>query len=642
VKYGKKVIRALDRWTIDKSRELYGIRNWGSGFFGISDDGEVLVKNRPGKDAGSVSLIKIVSELKNRGLEVPVLLRFSNILRDQITRINHSFHKAIGDAGYQGNYRGVYPIKVNQQQQVLEDVTRFGEPFHYGLEAGSKPELMAAIAMLDDPEACLICNGYKDKEFIDLGLYATKMGMNCFFVVEMAGELSMILERAEKLGVEPRLGVRLKLASQAGGRWSESGGDRSVFGLNSVQVLEMVDQLKAVDKLHCLKLLHYHLGSQIPNIRDIRDAVTEASRIYAGLVEEGAAMGYLDVGGGMAVDYDGSSTNFASSRNYSLDEYCADVIEILMNTLDEQSVAHPTLITECGRATVAYSSVLLFNILEVSQLDPAIKPAMREDFHDYTKSMAEVANNLSQKKIQESYHDAMYYRDELRQLFKHGNISLRERAYAEAIFWGTMQQICDKLDSLKYVPDDFVDLKSAMASVYYGNFSLFQSLPDLWAIDQLFPIMPLHRLVEEPTENAIISDITCDCDGKIDKFIDLRDVRQSLLLHRLNNGDEYYLGVFLIGAYQETLGDLHNLFGDTNVVSVEICDDGEYMINQEIEGDAVEDVLQYVEYDTKALMARMKQKAETAIRNGKLTARDRREVISAYQEGLRGYTYFEE
>ncbi|MHC5158017.1 MAG: biosynthetic arginine decarboxylase [Planctomycetota bacterium] len=634
--------KSLERWTIDKSRELYGIRNWGSGFFGISDDGEVLVKNRPGKDAGSVSLIKIVSELKNRGLEVPVLLRFSNILRDQITRINHSFHKAIGDAGYQGNYRGVYPIKVNQQQQVLEDVTRFGEPFHYGLEAGSKPELMAAIAMLDDPEACLICNGYKDKEFIDLGLYATKMGMNCFFVVEMAGELSMILERAEKLGVEPRLGVRLKLASQAGGRWSESGGDRSVFGLNSVQVLEMVDQLKAVDKLHCLKLLHYHLGSQIPNIRDIRDAVTEASRIYAGLVEEGAAMGYLDVGGGMAVDYDGSSTNFASSRNYSLDEYCADVIEILMNTLDEQSVAHPTLITECGRATVAYSSVLLFNILEVSQLDPAIKPAMREDFHDYTKSMAEVANNLSQKKIQESYHDAMYYRDELRQLFKHGNISLRERAYAEAIFWGTMQQICDKLDSLKYVPDDFVDLKSAMASVYYGNFSLFQSLPDLWAIDQLFPIMPLHRLVEEPTENAIISDITCDCDGKIDKFIDLRDVRQSLLLHRLNNGDEYYLGVFLIGAYQETLGDLHNLFGDTNVVSVEICDDGEYMINQEIEGDAVEDVLQYVEYDTKALMARMKQKAETAIRNGKLTARDRREVISAYQEGLRGYTYFEE
>ena len=634
--------KSLERWTIDKSRELYGIRSWSNGYFGISDDGEVLVKSCPGKDAGSVSLMKIVSELKNRGLEVPVLLRFSNILRDQITRINNSFYKAIADAGYKGDYRGVYPIKVNQQQQVLEDVTRFGEPFHYGLEAGSKPELMAAIAMLDDPDACLICNGYKDKEFIDLGLYAIKMGMNCFFVVEMAGELSMILERAEKLGVEPLLGVRLKLASQAGGRWSESGGDRSVFGLNSVQVLEMVDQLRAADKLHCLKLLHYHLGSQIPNIRDIREAVTEASRIYAGLVEEGAAMGYLDVGGGMAVDYDGSSTNFASSRNYSQDEYCADVIEILMNTLDEQSVPHPTLITECGRATVAYSSVLLFNILEVSQLNPAIKPAMREDFHDYTKSLAEVANNLSQKKIQESYHDAMYYRDELRQLFKHGNISLRERAYAEAIFWGTMQHICDKLDSLKYVPDDFVDLKSAMASVYYGNFSLFQSLPDSWAIDQLFPIMPLHRLGEEPTENAIISDITCDCDGKIDKFIDLRDVKQSLLLHRLNNGDEYYLGVFLIGAYQETLGDLHNLFGDTNVVSLEISDDGDYTINQEIEGDAVEDVLQYVEYDTKALMARMKQKAENAIRNGNLSARDRREVISAYQEGLRGYTYFEE
>ena len=633
---------SLQRWTIEKSRDLYGIRNWGTGFFEISEKGEVVVKSRNDNDAGSVSLIKIVSELKNRGLEVPVLLRFSNILRDQITRINNSFHKAILDSGYKGEYRGVYPIKVNQQQQVIEDVTRFGEPFHYGLEAGSKPELMAAISMLDDPQACLICNGYKDKEFIDLGLYAIKMGMKCFFVVEMAGELSLILERAEKLGVEPLLGVRLKLASQAGGRWSESGGDRSVFGLNTVQVLEMVDQLKAVDKLHCLKLLHYHLGSQIPNIRDIRNAVTEASRIYAGLVEEGAAMGYLDVGGGMAVDYDGSSTNFASSRNYSLDEYCADVIEILMNTLDDQGVAHPTLITEFGRATVAYSSVLLFNILEVSHLDPATKPDMQDDYHDYTKSLAELSKGLSTKKLQESYHDAMYYRDELRQLFKHGNISLRERAYAESIFWSTMQQICSKLEKLKYVPDEFADLESAMASVYYGNLSIFQSLPDSWAIDQLLPIMPLHRLDEEPTQNAIISDITCDCDGVIDKFIDLRDVKHSLPLHPITNGDEYYLGAFLVGAYQETLGDLHNLFGDTNVVSMEISDDGHYTINQEIEGDAVEDVLQYVEYDTKALMTRMKQKAENAIREGRLTAKDRREVISAFQEGLRGYTYFEE
>ncbi|MHC4553425.1 MAG: biosynthetic arginine decarboxylase [Planctomycetota bacterium] len=634
--------KSLERWTIDKSRQLYGINNWGNGFFEISDNGEVLVKSRPGSDGGSVSLVKIVSELNNRGLEVPVLLRFSNILRDQITRINHSFAKAMADAGYKGDYRGVYPIKVNQQQQVLEDVTRFGEPFHYGLEAGSKPELMAAISLLDDPQACLICNGYKDKEFIDLGLYAIKMGLKCFFVVEMAGELELILERAEKMGVEPLLGVRLKLTSQAGGKWSDSGGDRSVFGLNSVQVLEMVDQLKAADKLQCLKLLHYHLGSQIPNIRDIRNAVTEASRIYAGLVEEGAAMGYLDVGGGMAVDYDGSSTNFASSRNYSLDEYCVDVIEILMNTLDENEVAHPTVITEFGRATVAYSSVLLFNILEVSHLDSATVPKLQDEYHEYTKYLAEVPKNLSSKKLQESYHDAIYYRDELRQLFKHGNISLRERACAEALFWGAMRKICGKLDKLKYVPDEFEDLASALASVYYGNFSIFQSLPDAWAIDQLLPIMPLHRLGEEPTEHAIISDITCDCDGVIDKFIDLRDVKNSLLLHSINNGDEYYLGAFLVGAYQETLGDLHNLFGDTNVVSLEISDDDEYTINQEIEGDAVEDVLQYVEYDTKALMVRMKAKAEKAIKAGKLTARDRREVISAFLEGLRGYTYFED
>lgn len=634
--------KSFERWTIEKSRDLYGIRTWSSGFFGINEDGEVFVRSCPGNDAGCVSLMKIASELKNRGLEAPVLLRFSNILRDQIERINNSFQKAIRDAGYKGKYRGVYPIKVNQQQQVIEDVTRFSEPFHYGLEAGSKPELMAAISLLDDPQACLICNGYKDKEFIDMGLYAIKMGMKCFLVVEMAGELPLILERAEKLGVEPLLGVRLKLASQAGGRWSESGGDRSVFGLNSVQVLEVVDQLKAVDKLHCLKLLHYHLGSQIPNIRDIRNAVTEASRIYAGLVQEGASMGYLDVGGGMAVDYDGSSTNFASSRNYSLDEYCADVIEILMNILDEQEVAHPTVITEFGRATVAYSSVLLFNILEVSHLDSATMPAIHEDFHEYTKSLADIANNLNVKKLQETYHDAMYYRDELRQLFKHGNISLRERACAEAAFWGTMRQICSKLGKLKYVPDEFEDLESALASVYYGNLSIFQSLPDAWAIDQLFPIMPVHRLNEEPTEQAIISDITCDCDGVIDKFIDLRDVKRSLQLHAINNGDEYYLGVFLVGAYQETLGDLHNLFGDTNVVSLDISDDGDYTINQEIEGDAVEDVLQYVEYDTKALMARLKHKAENAIKAGKLTARDRRDVISAFLEGLRGYTYFEE
>ncbi|MHC5083238.1 MAG: biosynthetic arginine decarboxylase [Planctomycetota bacterium] len=634
--------KTLERWTIEKSRDLYGIDNWGCGYFEISADGQVHVKSQPRTGAGSVSLMKIVSELKNRGLEAPVLLRFSNILRDQISRINHSFAKAIEGAGYKGDFRGVYPIKVNQQQQVIEDVTRFGQQFHYGLEAGSKPELMAAIAMLDDPQACLICNGYKDKEFIDLGLYAIKMGIQCFFVVEMAGELELILDRAEKLGIEPLLGVRLKLSSQAGGRWSDSGGDRSVFGLNTVQTLEVVDRLKAADKLHCLKLLHYHLGSQIPNIRDIRNAVTEASRIYAGLVKEGAPMGLLDIGGGMAVDYDGSSTNFASSRNYSLDEYCADVIEILMNTLDECEVDHPTVITEFGRATVAYSSVLLFNILEVSHYDSAKSGTMADDYHEYTKYLADVGKDLSLKKLQESYHDAMYYRDELRQLFKHGNISLRERAFAESLFWGTMRKISDKLGELKYVPDEFSGLQAALSSVYYGNFSLFQSLPDSWAIDQLFPIMPLHRLNEKPTENAIISDITCDCDGVIEKFIDLRDVRHSLPLHAIQNGDEYYLGVFLVGAYQETLGDLHNLFGDTNVVSMEISESGDFTINQEIEGDSVENVLQYVEYDTKALMGKMKRKAENAIRAGKITAQDRRQVISAFQDGLRGYTYFEE
>ncbi len=632
----------LERWNIKKSADLYGIRNWGMGFFGISETGELTIKNRRDKGSGSVSLIKIVSELKNRGLEVPVLLRFSNILNDQITRINHSFKKAIEEAGYKGQYRGVYPIKVNQQQQVLEDVTRFGRPFHYGLEAGSKPELMAAISLLDDPDACLVCNGYKDKEFIDLGLYATKMGMRCFFVVEMPSELRLIFERAEALKVEPLVGVRLKLASQAGGHWTESGGDRSVFGLNAAQVVKMVDTLKDYKKLHCLKLLHYHLGSQIPNIRDIRDAVTEASRIYSGLVQEGAQMGFLDVGGGMAVDYDGSSTNYSTSRNYSLNEYCVDVIEILMTTLNENKIPHPTVITEFGRATVAYSSVLVFNILEVSDFNSVPFPELDDCFHDYTKFLLEVSKKLSLRNLQESYNDALYYRDELRQLFKHGNIHLRERAAAESIFWNVMQEIAKKVKQLKYIPDEFAGLEAALSSVYYGNFSVFQSLPDAWAIDQLFPVMPIHRLNEKPDENAIISDITCDCDGVIDRFIDIRDVKYSLPVHRIKSGDEYYLGVFLVGAYQETLGDLHNLFGDTNVVSLEISDDGDYTLIQEIEGDSVAEVLKYVEYDTRAFISRMKRKAEKAIRAGKLTAKERRMIVDAFVEGLRGYTYFEE
>lgn len=611
------------------------------GYFDIAEDGEVYVKAGTGEEAGKTSLIRIIDELKLRGIRLPVLLRFSNILKYQITRINEAFHSAIKQCGYQGQYRGVYPIKVNQQQQVLEDIARFGEKFHYGFEAGSKPELIAAIALIRDPEACLVLNGYKDRDFIDWGLYATKMGLNCFFVVEMSTEINLILERSAALGIEPNIGVRLKLSTQAGGHWSESGGDRSVFGLNSAQIVKMVDELKANNKLHCLKLLHYHQGSQIPNIRDIRDAVSEASRIYAGLVQEGAPMGYLDIGGGMAVDYDGSTTNFTASRNYSQDEYCVDVIEILVRNFDEKKISHPTIITEFGRSTVAYSSVLLFNTLEVSQYDSSeiIVPEGRKE---YTANLYDTLKNITDQNIQESYHDAVYYRDELKQMFKYGNIGLRERASSEAIFWRIMQVINSKLENLTDIPDEFKELSNNLANIYYCNFSIFQSLPDSWAIDQLFPIMPLHRHQEQPTQNAIISDLTCDSDGVIDCFIDKRGKKRSLPLHRLKNGDEYYLGAFLVGAYQETLGDLHNLFGDTDVVSLEILENGDYTIIQEIEGDSVEDVLQYVEYDTKSLLAKLKKRAEDSIRAGRISTQERRVILDALIEGMRGYTYFEE
>ena len=421
----------LGRWTIEKSEELYATKSWGAGYFNISQKGEVNISPFGPRSEVQVSLMDIISGLKQRGLDMPVLLRFENILDVQISRLNESFRKAMKDWNYQGDYRGVYPIKVNQQQQVVEEVARFGQRYHHGLEVGSKAELIAALSILRDREACLICNGYKDEEFIDLGLYAVKMGFNCFFVVEIPGEIELILQRSEKLKIKPNLGISIKLSSKAGGHWTDSGGDRSIFGLNTTQVIEAVDLLKSNNMLDCLKLLHYHLGSQIPNIRDIRSAVVESTRIYAGLVKEGAPMGYLDLGGGLAVDYDGSNTNFTSSRNYSIDEYCVDIIEIVLSTMNEEGIRHPTIITESGRATVAYYSVLVFNILDVAKFEVARIPENPpDDSHDLVKNLYYILKTITFKNIQECYNDALYYRDEVRELFKHGKISLRERSFA--------------------------------------------------------------------------------------------------------------------------------------------------------------------------------------------------------------------
>ncbi len=638
----KKDATTLERWTVEDSAALYGINNWGGGFFRIDEKGEVVVNPTGEVNGPCVSLMKIISGLQERGMDMPVLVRFGDILNARIKLLNESFQSAIRELGYQGSYRGVFPIKVNQQQQVIEEITAFGARYHHGLEAGSKAELIAAIPHMRDPEALLVCNGYKDHEFISLGLYARKMGIKVVFVIETMTELPIIIKQSRQLDVKPIIGLRVKLSSKAGGHWKDSGGDRSVFGLNTAQIVEAVDQLRHEGMLDCLRLLHYHLGSQVPDIRDVRTSVLEAARIYAGLVMEGAPMGMLDLGGGLAVDYDGSHTNFSSSANYTLGEYARDLVEGVMTVMNEQSIPHPTLVTESGRATVAYYSVLLFNILDVMRFHSQPPPEnLPGDSDERVRNLLEVYRSLNTKNLQECYNDAIYYRDELRTLFKHGVVMLRERALGEQIFWAIMASIARAIKKLKYVPDQFDGLEASLADIYYGNFSVFQSLPDSWAIDQLFPLMPIHRLTEEPTRNGIFSDITCDCDGKIDRFIDLYDVRTVLRLHEWNPEQEYYLGVFLVGAYQETLGDLHNLLGDTNIVSIRLDEAHGWVYEREIEGDSVADVLSYVEYDTKTLSAQMRDLAEKAVKENRITAQERRQILDAYEIGMRGYTYFE-
>jgi arginine decarboxylase len=641
--------RTLQHWNSEDAAELYGIRNWGAGYFDISPEGDVIVRPFGRKNPVTVSIPAIIQGMRERGLNMPVLLRIENILDTQIALLHDSFRKAIKDLGYRGDYRGVFPIKVNQQQHVVEAIASFGARYHHGMEVGSKAELFAALSQLRDEEACLICNGYKDEEFIELGLHAVRMGFLCFFVVEMPSEISLILECSERMGVKPLIGVRAKLACKAGGHWTDSGSDHSTFGLTTTQIVDAVDTLRAKGMLDCFRLLHYHLGSQLPNIRDIRDAAIEASRLYVGLVKEGAPMGFLDLGGGLAVDYDGSRTNFISSRNYTLDEYCTDVVEAVMAILDENSAPHPVLITESGRATVAYYSMLLFNVLDVSRIenqgsshagiDELVLP---EDAPEAARNLLQTMHGLNLRNLQECYNDAVYYRDEIRQQFLHGKVSLRERTVAERLFWAIINRIAQEKGKLPHTPKDLAEIDLALADIYYGNFSVFQSLPDSWAIGQLFPVMPIHRLTEVPTRQAILSDITCDSDGRIDHFIDsVQGVKNTIDLHILKEDEEYYLGVFLVGAYQETLGDLHNLLGDTNVVSVRVNEDGSFEFVRELRGDSVADILSYVEYDPRRILEGLRKAAEQAVRAGRIQPAERLTIMQAFEDGLRGYTYFE-
>jgi arginine decarboxylase len=633
-------------WSPEKAAALYRVRDWSAGYFGLSDDGLVTVTLDFPQGRVAVPLMDMVRGMGERGLQMPVLLRIENLLDAQIARLNESFRAAIQSLGYLGEYRGVFPIKVNQQRQVIEEIAAFGARYGHGLEAGSKAELIVALAMLEPGQGMIVCNGYKDEEFADLGLLARKIGYNCIFVIESPAELPVILERSDALGVRPGIGARVKLSSRVGGLWNETSGDRSIFGLTTTQLVELVDSLRTRGMLDCLMLLHYHLGSQIPNIRDIRRGVLEACRYYVDLVHEGADLGYLDLGGGLAVDYDGSSSNHPQSKNYSLDEYTVDVVEAVMGVLDPAGVPHPTIVTESGRATVAYASVLLFNALDVTNFEPAGEPAsVDEGQHELLHQLAEVQDAICTRGPQECYNDAIYYLDETRDLFRRGQIGMRSQALAEDLFLRIMHRIARQLDAGAPagapIPPELSQLPEKIADVYYGNFSVFQSLPDSWAIGQLFPIMAIHRHREAPIRQAIIADITCDSDGKIDRFIGLQQERRTLPVHALEEGEEYYLGVFLVGAYQETLGDLHNLLGDTNVVSVRINPDGSFDFVKEMQGDTIADVLSYVEYDPRRLKERFRDTAEQAVRSGRITPAERARILDQFAASLRGYTYFE-
>ena len=631
----------MENWNIHDAEKLYRINDWGNGYFHISETGEVEVRLKDKSPQSSISLLSIAKGLQERGLKLPVLLRFSNILDDRIQHINESFLHAIQDAGYQGTYRGVYPIKVNQQQQVVEEICKYGQQYHHGLETGSKAELIIALAHIDDPEAYVICNGYKDEEYIDLALKGLQLGINTVLVVEMPGEVGIILQRSRALGIKPNIGLRMKPSTMASGHWTDSGGDRSVFGLNTTQVIQVVDRLRKENMLDCLKLLHYHLGSQIPNIHDIRVGATEAARFYAGLVQEGAPMGLLDIGGGLAIDYDGSHSNSPNSRNYTTKEYCDDVVEEIMTICKEEKISHPTIISESGRALVSYYSVLLMNILDTNVFwdgkngeevvyDQTLMPAL--------ENLLYVRTMLNEKNAQECLNDLNYYREEIRNKFLYGKVNMRERAAAEHVYWSIVAEIQQKYGDIHAA--EIQKLEHQLSDIYYGNFSLFQSLPDVWAIDQLFPIMPIHRLETKPDRKAVLSDITCDSEGKIDKFITSKGVSDTLALHTPKEDEDYILGVFLVGAYQETLGDLHNLLGDTNVVSI-TYEDGNFSLHNELEGDTVADVLSYVEYEPKRLETMIRTKAEKAVQEGRITVQERRRLISAYTAGLRGYTYYE-
>ena len=630
----------MKKWTIEDSKELYNINGWGTSYFDVNDNGHISIS--PCKDDVKIDLKDVMDELALRDVTAPVLLRFPDILDNRIEKTASCFKKAAEEYDYKAQSYIIYPIKVNQMQPVVEEIISHGRKFNLGLEAGSKPELHAVIAVQCQSDSLIICNGYKDQSYIELALLAQKMGKRIFIVVEKLNEIDIIAKAAKKLNVSPNLGIRIKLASAGSGKWEQSGGDASKFGLTSSELLTALKMLDDMDMHDCLKLIHFHIGSQITKIRRIQTALREASQFYVQLHKLGYNVEFIDCGGGLGVDYDGTrSANSESSVNYSIQEYVNDCISTFVEVSDRYGFPHPNIITESGRSLSAHHSVLVIDVLEKASL-PEMPESFtpREDSHQLVKDLYDIWDNLSQRSMLEDWHDAEQIREEALDLFSHGIVDLRTRAEIERMYWSVAREVNMLAKNLKHTPEELANLDRLLADKYFCNFSLFQSLPDSWAVDQIFPIVPIQRLDEKPTRSATLQDITCDSDGKITNFVTSQRISQILPVHALRKDEPYYLGVFLVGAYQEILGDMHNLFGDTTAVHLSVKN-GTYHIDQVIDGETVEEVLSYVQYSPKKLVRQLETWVTQSVKEGKITLEEGKEFLSNYRSGLYGYTYLE-
>jgi arginine decarboxylase len=631
----------IDRWSIEKSRALYGIDNWGSDYFSINERGHITV-SPDGEGGPAVDLYELVEAVHERRIELPLLFRFNGIIRHRIRAIYTAFHNAIEEHNYEGKFFPAYPIKVNQQRHIVDVIREVGREFSMGLEVGSKPELLAVLALHDNPNALLLCNGYKDQDYIELALMSQRVGRRPVIIIEKYSELPLVLSVAKRLGVVPAVGFRLRLAGKGAGRWERSGGDRAKFGLTIGETLQCFNELKRNQLLGSIQLLHFHIGSQLTTISALKDALKEALQVYVQLRRECPNLNFFDVGGGLGVDYDGSKTNFASSMNYTLDEYARDIVWTIDTVCRESDVPRPNIITESGRATVAHHSVLVFDVLGIANTFSRIcnpDEILRDTKHETVKNMAQLLLDVTPKNCQETLHDAMGLRSDMLQQFNMGLMSIEDRAAGDETYWALLSAIGKHSKELHYIPEDLEALPALLTDTYFCNLSVFQSLPDSWAIQQIFPITPVHRLNEEPTRPVVLADITCDSDGKIDRFADLRDVKRYLSAHPLRPNEPYYFAAFLVGAYQEILGDLHNLFGDTNAVHVEVGMDGRADLTNVVMGDNVNDVLKYVQYDKDDLCMRWRNSLEQAVSRGDLTAAESGEIFRKYAQGFEAYTY---